>query len=315
MTGNSLPLKPCRSILSVPGHMVKLHPKAAAGKADVIMLDLEDSVPADKKKDAREIVSHSLLAIDWQEKTLAVRINSLDTPFAYKDVIQVTEAAGNVIDYIVLPKIGHAGDIHFLARLLDGIEMEKKIHKKIAIEAAIESAAGLEQVGSIARADRRLRSLSFGVADYTASIGAKLVSLSGHGESETAIYPGHRWHYPISRMVMAAKANGLLAMDAPFGNFKDSKGLENAAAMAAALGCDGKWVIHPDQIEIVNKAFTPSPEEIGRAKQILDAMSAAGTLSQGAIAVNGQMVDLATARLAERVWNQALHLGLVEKYR
>ena len=169
-------------------------------------------------------------------------------------------------------------------------------------------------MGSIARADRRLRSLSFGVADYTASIGAKLVSLSGHGESETAIYPGHRWHYPISRMVMAAKANGLLAMYAPFGNFKDSKGLENAAAMAAALGCDGKWVIHPDQIKIVNKAFTPSPEEIARAKQILDAMSAAGALSQVAIAVNGQMVDLATARLAERVWNQARHLGLVEKH-
>ena len=292
--------------------MEKMHWKAAACAADVVMLDLEDSVPADKKVIAREIVANSILTIDWKGKSLAVRINSLDTPFAYKDIIHVIETAGQAIDFVVIPKVGHARDIHFLARLLDGIEMEKKINRSIAIEAAIETAAGLEQVTSIARADRRLRSLSFGIADYTASIGAKLASISGHGDDDAELYPGHRWHYPISRMVMAAKANGLLAIDAPFGNFKDPRGLENAASMAAALGCDGKWVIHPDQIEIVNKRFSPAPEEIGRAKQILDAMTAAGASSKGAIAVDGQMVDLATARLAKRVWDQARQLGLTE---
>lgn len=305
-------IKPSRSILSVPGHLERMHQKAAASTADVIMLDLEDSVPVDKKDEARSIVSRSLPALDWKGKTMAVRINSLDTPFAYKDVIQVTETAGHHIDFIVIPKVDHPGDIHFLARLLDGIEMGKKIPPKIAIEAAIETAAGLEQVGSIARADRRLRSLSFGIADYSASIGAKLFSLSGHGENEADIYPGHRWHYPISRMVMAAKANGLLAVDAPFGNFKDPKGMENAAAMAAAMGCDGKWVIHPDQIEIANRAFSPTPEEIGRAKQILDTMAAAGPSSRGAIAVSGQMIDLATVRLARKIWDQAELLGLIE---
>ena len=296
----------------MPGHLERMHQKAAASTADVIMLDLEDSVPIDKKDEARSIVSHSLPALDWKGKTLAVRINSLDTPFAYKDVIQVTEAAGQSIDFIVIPKVNHAGDIHFLARLLDGIEMGIKVPPKIAIEAAIETAAGLEQVGSIARADKRLRSLSFGIADYSASIGAKLVSLSGHGENEADIYPGHRWHYPISRMVIAAKANGLLAVDAPYGNFKDPKGLGNAATRAAALGCDGKWVIHPDQIEIVNRAFSPTPEEIGRAKQVLDAMAATGLSSKGAIAVNGRMIDLATARLARKVWDQAGMLGLIK---
>ncbi len=310
MTKKTVPMKPGRSILSVPGHMDKMHWKAAASAADIVMLDLEDSVPADKKIIAREIVANALLTLDWKGKTLALRINSLDTPFAYKDVIQVIEAAGQAINFIVIPKVSHAGDIHFIARLLDGIEMEKKFHQPIAIEAAIETAAGLEQVTSIARADRRLRSLSFGIADYTASIGAKLTSISGHGDDEVELYPGHRWHYPMSRMVMAAKAHGLLAIDAPFGNFKDPRGLKKSAAMAAALGCDGKWVIHPDQIEIVNKTFSPAPEEIGRAKQILDAMTVAGP--SGAIAVNGQMVDLATARLAKRVWDQARQLGLTE---
>ncbi|MCP3941988.1 MAG: CoA ester lyase [Desulfobacteraceae bacterium] len=306
-------MKPSRSVLSVPGHMDKMQKKAAAGAADVIMLDLEDSVPADKKLIARQIITKAILTGDWKGKTLAVRINPLDTPFAYEDIIQVVEAAGQAIDFIVIPKVAHAGDIHFLARLLNGIEMRKKIYSKIAIEASIETAAGLEQVTSIAQADQRLRSLSFGVADYTTSIGAKLVSLSGHGENEEEIYPGHRWHYPISRIVMAAKANGLLAIDAPFGNFKAPKALESAAAMAAALGCDGKWVIHPDQIEIVNKVFSPTPEEIRRAKQILDAVKTAGSSSQGATAINGQMIDLATARLAEKVWDQARQLGLVEK--
>ncbi len=303
-------MKPARSTLSVPGHLEKMHHKAGKSQADVIMFDLEDSVPLDQKEVARATIIHSILTLDWQEKTLAIRINGLDTPFGFRDAIQTADATGSKLDFMVLPKVSHPGDIHFLDRLLSGIEMEKGRKKTLGIEASIETAMGLDQVSAIAGASCRMRSLSFGVADYTASIGAGLASLSGHGEHEGDIYPGHRWHFPMSRMIMAAKARGLLAIDAPYGNFKDSDGLGKSAAMARALGCDGKWVIHPDQINLVNQVFTPAKEEIARARLILGAVEKTGNQSMGAVAVDGKMVDQATVRLARLIWDQAGHLGL-----
>lgn len=309
---NHHPAKPCRSILSVPGHIEKMHSKALASKADIVMLDLEDSVPCALKIKARKTIIHTLINRDLEKKTVALRINPVDTPFAFRDIIEIVESAGAFIDYIVIPKVNHSQDIGFLGHLLSGIEMEAGLTRKTGIEASIETAAGLEQVSSIAGADHRMASLSFGVADYSASIGSKLASLSGHGENEDKIYPGHLWHFPLSRMIMAAKANDLLAFDAPFGSFKDIKGLEKSAAMARALGCDGKWVIHPDQIPVVNKIFTPSQKEIQRAGIILDEVKKAGARSRGAVAVEGKMIDLATKRLARKIWNQALGLGLVD---
>jgi len=300
--------KPCRTTLSVPGNREEMHAKAADTKADVIMLDLEDSVPADDKEAARETVVESLLSLDFKAKRLDLRINSLDTPFAYKDLIQVAEAAYHRLDTIVVPKVNHEGDIHFVSRLLDGIEMALGQPRQIRIQACIETARGLSRVKEIARADARLSSLAFGIADYQASIGAGLVSLSGHGENEAQVYPGHRWHFPLSRMVMAAKAEGLVTLDAPYGNFEDAGGLRQSSELARALGCDGKWVIHPGQIDTVNQVFTPSGEEIRRARQIL---AAADARSRGAVAVDGRMVDLATIRIARRVWDQAVFLGQV----
>ena len=288
-----------------------MHEKASKSEADVVMLDLEDSVPTDEKVNARQIVIDSLTRLSWQGKTLAVRINSPDTPFAFRDAVEVAGAAGDYIDVMVLPKVNAAADIHFLDRLLFGIEMETGRGRPVGIEAAIETAKGLDSVSAIAGAGPRLCSLSFGVADYTASIGAGLASISGHGENEENIYPGHRWHFPLSRMVMAAKANGLLALDAPYGNFKDAKGLKQSATMAKALGCSGKWAIHPDQIEIINQVFSPAPEEIARAKKILSAVTTTGP-GRGAIAIDGKMVDQATIRLARDLWEQAVHLGLAE---
>ena len=299
---------PCRTLISVPGNKAKMHAKAAASNVDVIMLDLEDSVPADEKAAARKTVVDSLLSLDFNTKRVALRINSLDTPFAYKDMIHVVEAAGERIETVVVPKVNHVADIHFAGRLLDGIEMALGQKSRIRIQACIETAQGLSRINEIASADARLSSLSFGIADYQASIGAALVSLSGHGENEEAVYPGHRWHFQLSRMVMAAKANGLIALDAPFGNFRDDEGLEKSAALAKALGCDGKWVIHPDQIDTVNQVFTPPAEEIQRARRILDA---ADDRSRGAVAVDGRMVDQATIRIARRVWDQAVFLGKV----
>ena len=304
-------MKPRRSILSVPGHVEKMHTKALNSEADVVMLDREDSVPLDAKEAARSQIVDSLRSLSWGDKAVAVRINGLDTPFGYQDILAMAEQAGDIIDTIVVPKVNHPKDIYFVDRLLDGIEMHKGFKGHIGIEASIESAQGLENVSETARASNRIRTLVFGIADYSASVGARLVSISGHGEKEDDIYPGHRWHFPLSRIVMAAKANGLLAIDAPYGNFKDREGLERSAAMAAALGFDGKWVIHPGQIETVNTVFAPSAEDIARAEKVIAAHKEAVKHGRGAVAIDGRMVDNATIRLARQLWQTARHLGLI----
>lgn len=301
-------MKPRRSILSVPGHIEKMHARAKESRADVVMLDLEDSVPMDAKEKARDQVIQSLRAMDWQNKTLSVRCNGLETPFGYRDILEVAERTGHKLDTMVIPKVHHPGDIHFVHRLLDGIEMNAGIERKIGIEASIESARGLANVNNIARSSDRIKTLVFGIADYSESIGARLTSISGHGESEDAIYPGHRWHYPMSRIIMAARANDLMAIDAPFGNFKDLEGLKRSAGMAIALGYDGKWVIHPGQIQIVNDMFSPTPEDIERAEKVIQAHEEAVRYGRGAVAVAGRMVDNATIRLAKKLLARAGHL-------
>ena len=301
---------PSRTILSVPGHMAKMHAKAAAGPADVVMLDLEDSVPPDQKEEARTRIIASLRDLDFGHRHLMVRTNGLSTPFAYRDLIDTAEACGPKITAFVLPKVEEAGDIHFADRLLTGIEAATGLNRHIELQASIETARGLNNVSAIAGSCPRLNSLVFGIADYTVSVGAGLASLSGHGEKEEKIYPGHRWHFPLSRMVMAAKANDLLAIDAPFGNFRDPEGLAASARMARALGCDGKWVIHPDQIPTVNKIFTPSASECRRAEKILTAVAAAPKKGLGAVAVDGRMIDQATLRLARQIRDQARALNL-----
>ena len=304
-------MKVRRSILSVPGHIPKMHLKATQSAADVIMFDLEDSVPSEAKAGARLQVIETLQSMDWARKTVSVRINGLDTAFAYRDLMEIVETAGQVLDSVVLPKVNDPGDVHFVDRMLDGIEQARARILPIGIEASIETARGLEAVSDIARASRRLISLVFGIADYSGSVGARLVSISGHGESEEKIYPGHRWHFALSRMIMAAKANGLLAIDAPYGNFKDPEGLRHSTAMACALGCDGKWAIHPGQIETLNSLFSPSAEDIQRALKVIQAAEAAQALGRGAVAVEGRMVDQATVRLAHQLVAQAKQLGLV----
>lgn len=304
-------MKPRRSTLSVPGHIEKMHVKASQRDVDVIMLDLEDSVPVEAKVSARTQVIQSIHALEWQSTTVTVRINGLDTPFGYRDLLEVAEAAGPRIEAVVLPKVDHPGDIHFVRRMLDGIELAKGFSRRINIEAIIESAEGLEQVSQIANASDRLITLVFGIVDYSASIGARLVSISGHGEKEEEIYPGHRWNFEMSRIVMAAKAHGLLAIDAPYGNFKDPEGLQHSAALACALGYDGKWAIHPDQIAIINQIFSPSKEDVDRAIKVLAAHKEAQEKGLGAVAVEGRMVDQATVRLARQLYDQARHLKLV----
>lgn len=305
-------MPPRRSILSVPGHMEGMHAKALGSQADGVMFDLEDSVPLEAKEQARQQVIRTLAAAGGDTPRLSFRINALDTPFGYRDLLEVVEAAGDRLATVVIPMVNHPGDIHFADRLLEGIGLARGQTLPIGIEASIETARGLALVREIARASRRVEALIFGVADYSASIGARLVSLSGHGESEEDIYPGHRWHFALSRIVMAAKASGIMAVDAPYGHFKDTAGLERAARLACALGCDGKWAIHPAQVAVINRVFTPSADDIERAGRILAAAEAARSEGRGAVAVEGRMVDQATVGLARRVWEQARALNLVD---
>lgn len=304
-------MKPRRTTLSVPGHRVKMHRKALGLGTDVIMLDLEDSVPLEEKENARRQVIASLQDLDWGKKTVAFRMNALDTPFGYRDLLEVVEAAGAQVDTVVVPKIDTPGDVHFVSRLLDGIEMHRNPGHTVGIEASIETAEGMENVNEIAGASDRIRTLTFGIADYQASIGARLVSISGHGEKEEDLYPGHRWNFAMSRIVNAAKANGVMAIDAPYGNFKDPQGLRRAAVLSCALGFDGKWVIHPDQIDTVNHVFSPAAEDIDRARKVLEAATEARQKGLGAVSVDGRMVDNATVRLAKKLWEQAQNLDLV----
>ena len=243
---------------------------------------------------------------------MTVRINALDTPFAYRDLLEVAETAGHRIDALVLPKVNNAGDVFFADRMLNGIEMGRtEGSPAVGLEASIETAEGLLRAADIVQASNRVRSLVFGIADYSASIGARLVSISGHGEKEEELYPGHRWHFTLSNMVMHAKAFGRMAIDAPYGNFKDLEGLRRSAVMASALGCDGKWAIHPSQIDIINEVFTPSQAEIDLAAKVIEADAQAKAAGKGAVAVEGRMVDQATVRLATQLWEQAKYLQLI----
>jgi citrate lyase beta subunit len=292
-----------RSTLSVPGHLEKMHKKAFQSTVDVVMLDLEDSVPLESKHSAREQIIYTLKNIESWKGGISVRINSTDTSYCFRDAIEVVQTVGTKIDSIVLPKVDSAGDVHFLSRLLDGIEQETGMQTPIAIDASIESALGVENIVEIASA-ARVRSLVFGIADYSASIGARLNSISGHGENEQDIYPGHRWNFVMSKIAQTAKAHNLLAIDSPYGNFQDSQGLEKSAKIACALGFDGKWAIHPSQIEKINEVFSPAQEDIDRANRILAAAKA--NPGRGAVAVDGRMIDKATVRLAQKLVDSIL---------
>jgi len=305
-------MKPNRSVLSVPGHIEKMHVKAAQSEADVIMLDLEDSVPQSEKDNARNTALNSIKNIDWKDNKLILRINATDTAQAYRDLL-ILENTGDRVESVVVPKVNSPEDLHFVSKMLDGIELAKKVKCPCTVEAIIESAQGLLNIYEIAASTPRMHALVFGIADYSTSIGAKLVSISGHGENEDEIYPGHRWHYQLSKIVLAAKSKGLLAIDAAYGNFKDIEGLVKSCTMGTALGLDGKWAIHPDQVETINNLFSPSAEELEIAGKIIKASIKAEKENLGAVAVEGRMVDIATLTLAKKTWSIALKLGIANE--
>ena len=288
-----------RSELAVPGSNTSFIDKAANSAADVVFLDLEDAVaPADKEQ-ARRTVIEALRDIDWaaKGKTVSVRINGLDTHYMYRDVIDVMEQAGDRVHTILVPKVGVPADLYCVETLIHQVEQAKGYPNKVGIEALIETALGMANVEAIASSPGRVEALHFGVADYAASNRARTVSIGGLNPN----YPGDQWHFALSRMIVACRAYGLRPIDGPFGDFSDPDGYRAGARRAAALGAEGKWAIHPSQIELANEVFSPPKAEVDRAQRIIEALAEAAAQGKGAAAVDGKMIDAASERMAQTV--------------
>jgi citrate lyase subunit beta/citryl-CoA lyase len=290
--------------MSVPASSERFLAKARGLPVDEVMLDLEDSVAPDEKPAARQLAVAALGAGGWDGKLVAVRVNGADTPWAYQDVIAVAEGAGGAVDSLILPKVSSPAAVVWLDVLLGQVERSAGLEPgRIGIEAQIEDAAGLAAVEAIAAASPRLVSLVFGPADFMASIGMRSLTVGG----QPAGYAFDAHHYPLMRILVAAKAHGLQAIDGPYAAIHDADGLRAAAGSVAALGYDGKWVLHPAQVDVVNAAFTPSSGDYARAVRILDAYERATSVDRrGAVMLDGEMIDEASRKMA---------LAIVARYR
>ena len=299
-----------RSELAVPGSQPSMFEKAAASNVDIIFLDLEDAVAPDEKLKARKNIIEALNEIDWRGKSMSIRINGLDTHYMYRDVVDVLEQAGDKLDLIMIPKVGTAADIYALDMLVTQIETAKGLTKRIGFEMIIETALGMQNIAEIAAASDRNESLHFGVADYAASTRARVTTIGGVNPDYAVLtdpdeagnrqlHWGDLWHYAISRLVVTARANGLRPLDGPYGDFGDPDGFKAAAKRAAALGCEGKWAIHPSQIDLANEVMSPSAAEVEKARRILEAMAEAEKAGKGAVSLDGRLIDYASIRQAE----------------
>ncbi len=288
-----------RSELAVPGSNPQFIAKAADSSADYVFLDLEDAVAPPEKEQARRNVIDALNGIDWRGlgKTISVRINGLDTHYMYRDVVDVMEQAGDRVDTLLVPKVGVAADLYVVETLIDQIEQARGFQTRVGTEALIETALGMANVETIAASGGRLEALHFGVADYAASNRARTVSIGGLNPD----YPGDQWHFALSRMIVACRAYGLRPIDGPFGDFSDPEGFREGARRAAALGAEGKWAIHPTQVDLANEVFSPPEAEVERARRIVEELRAAEAAGKGAASVDGKMIDAASERMARTV--------------
>jgi malyl-CoA/(S)-citramalyl-CoA lyase len=304
-----------RSELAVPGSNPRMLEKAPDAGADIVFLDLEDAVAPDDKEQARANIIEALQTYDWSKCAVSIRMNGLDTHYAYRDLVDIVETCGDKLDTILIPKVGSAADVYFVATLLSQIEAYKG-YKPINIHVLIETAMGMANVEEIARAcPERMEAMVFGVADYAASVRARTTQIGGANpdygmltdpdDSGARLYHwGDQWHYAISRMAAACRAYGLRPIDGPFGDFSDPEGYKVAARRAAALGCEGKWAIHPSQIALANEVFTPTAKEVDRARRILVEMEKAAKAGKGAVSLEGRLIDAASIRMAENVVKQ-----------
>ena len=309
-----------RSELAVPGSNPGLFEKAARSAADVIFLDLEDAVAPDDKPQARKNIIQALHDVDWGQKTMMIRINGLDTHYMYRDVVDIVETCPR-LDMILIPKVGVPQDVYALDMLVTQIEQATGRTRRIGFEVLIETALGLANVEAIAQASPRLEAMSFGVADYAASTRARTTVIGGVNRDSGVLTDkdeaGRReyfwtdpWHAAQTRMLVACRAYGLRPVDGPFGDFNDPEGYVAAANRAAVLGYEGKWAIHPSQIELANQVFTPSEAEILKARRIMEAMEQAAREGRGAVSLDGRLIDIASIRMAEGLLAKARQMGL-----
>ncbi len=304
------PARPNRCQLFGPGSRVELFAKMATSAADVINLDLEDSVAPSDKDSARQNVITAINDIDWGNKTLSVRINGLDTPWWYRDVIDLLEQAGERLDLIMIPKVGCAADIYAVDALVTAIEAAKGRKKKLGFEVIIESAAGISHVEEIAAASPRLQAMSLGAADFAASMGMQTTGIGGTQENYYMAHEGGKywsdpWHWAQAAIVAACRTHGVLPVDGPFGDFSDAEGFYAQARRSATLGMVGKWAIHPTQVVLANEVFTPSDEQVAEAREIIAAMEQAKANGEGATVYKGRLVDIASIKQAEVIVRQS----------
>ncbi len=305
-----------RSKLFLPGSQVKFFEKAAKGPADVVCLDLEDAVaPADKVQ-ARTNVVRALNEVDFGDKIVTVRVNGLDTHLAYRDIIDLVELGGERLDAIMIPKVGVAADLYAVDMLITQASKAVGRKKRIKLEVILETALGMTNIDEICGASNRLESVHFGSADYAASAGMRTTNIGGGNADYVMLTDkdaaGERqrhwndlWHYPLIRMVAAARAHGITPIDGPFGDYNDPEGFRAQANRTAILGCEGKWAIHPNQVPLANEVFTPPAAEVEKARAILAAMAEAQASGAGAATYKGVLIDAASIRQAEVIVKQA----------
>jgi malyl-CoA/(S)-citramalyl-CoA lyase len=313
-TQPAAPARPNRCQLFGPGSRPALFEKMAASAADVINLDLEDSVAPDDKAEARRNIVQAIGDIDWGTKTLSVRINGLDTPWWYRDVVDLLEQASDRLDQIMIPKVGCAADLYAVDALATAVETAKGRRKRIGFEVIIESAAGIAHVEEIAQGSPRLTAMSLGAADYAASMGMQTTGIGGTQENYYMVrdgqsYWGDPWHWATAAIVAACRTHGVLPIDGPFGDFSDDDGFRAQARRAVTLGMVGKWAIHPRQVALANEVFTPSEAAVAEAREILAAMAKAKAEGQGATVYKGRLVDIASIKQAEVIVRQAELIG------
>ncbi|MDP9477795.1 MAG: CoA ester lyase [Actinomycetota bacterium] len=298
-------MRAARSLLAVPANRLKMVEKALASDADAVFLDLEDAVAPDDKPSARKEVIGALRDLDWRGRPTLYRANALDTPYFYRDLIEVAEEAGDSLDAVMVPKVNRPEDLHVVATLLAQLELAAGLEPgRIRVEAQIESAEGLTNVDAIARATDRLEALHFGPGDFAASLRLPQTSIGVMDEWDEA-YSGHRFHYAMQRIVVAARAAGVRVLDGPVADYGDEEGLCRSCLVARSLGFDGKWAIHPAQIGTVNEVFSPTEGEVEWAEKVLAAYEAANAAGSGSVSVEGQMVDAASIRMAQNTLDLA----------
>ncbi len=294
-----------RSVLAVPASKWKMIERGPSSGADLFFLDLEDATAPNEKAAARQNVIQAVKELDWQDRPAFYRMNSLDTPYWYRDVIEVVEEAGEGLGLVLVPKVERPEDLHALDILLASVEKNAVLEPgKVKLEAQIETAKGLSNIDAIARSTNRLEALVFGPGDYAASVRMPQTSIGTMDEWDEA-YPGHRFHYVMHRIVIAARANDLRAIDGPVADYQDEEGLRKSCLIARSLGFDGKWCIHPGQVETVNEVFSPTEKELEWAKKVVSAYEEANLAGSGSISVDGQMVDAASIKMARNTLDLA----------